>query len=82
MPRENYCRCCGENKGHNFETCKNLTAMRKIILTQDGETRGWIERAKVAEVKADQVDELIAARDFIARIVLVLTEALEAKRSK
>jgi len=77
--RKNYCRACGENKGHNFSTCKNVNGLRKIIVSQDGQIESGLDlqaRLKRAETLARDYE--ITAR-FYQRIIEKLCEVKESK---
>ncbi len=73
--RKTYCRICGENKGHNFDACKNISGMRKIIRSQDEE----LGKALVRAGRAEQAERVSACNTQV-RILNALLDLAEVRR--
>ncbi len=74
---EIYCRACGANKGHNFDGCKNYSALRKIIKIQDTESDGYIAQIRA---KKEINEELVKAQNnlnFTSRILACIINLYE-----
>lgn len=58
--KREYCRFCGENKGHSTEKCQNLKEIKKILANQDSALERYLQRATTAE------DDLKKSRSEVA----------------
>ena len=78
--RTNYCRVCGENKGHTFKECKNISGLRKVIALQDAERENLHAEANRLRQIDKKLDERIAENSLLHRILFSLLELVELKR--
>jgi hypothetical protein len=77
-----YCRCCGANKGHNFDKCENFREMRDIMKNQDGQIGDTMQlTARISELEKDRNRWEQATRGA-DRLVSILVDAYERLRSK
>lgn len=82
MKTNQYCIACGSDKGHNFSGCKNVSAMRKIILDQDSETQSALDRALRAEEQLSEAARWEDTAHFQMRVIEALLDGAEATRQK
>jgi hypothetical protein len=76
-----YCRACGENKGHSFHECKNISGLRSIIKSQDLEIDGYLGRLKQEEERSKLLSQLQTNYDFLTRNSLALLDLVEFYRA-
>ncbi len=83
MPKkEQYCRCCGSEVDHTFQTCTNVNAMRRIILDQDVESKSYLDRALDLEVAVKQIPQLKSTSEVHSRIIHALLDLVEFNREE
>lgn len=80
--REQYCRACGQNKGHSFSTCKNVSSLRSIILSQDNETKGYQGEMERMKATVSRVPALETSLALYQRLLDSLLELCELKRNQ
>lgn len=77
MSKPQYCRACGENKGHSFMACKNASGMRDIIMSQDDEIEELQGRVETLYTNSQAAENLQQQLDFTARVLAVLVANAE-----
>jgi hypothetical protein len=78
--RRTFCRACGENKGHNFGSCKNAAAIRRIVQSQDTEIQGLLCRAEVAEKEAKDGAGIRESFNVQVRLIHMLLDLWERRK--
>lgn len=82
--KREYCRFCGENKGHSTAKCRNLKEIKKILADQDSELERYLQMA--ADAKDDlkksraEVEELRAGLGMQGRMLSALLDLAELQR--
>jgi hypothetical protein len=60
MTTTNYCRFCGQGKGHTTSKCNNAREMRKAIANQDCVIKEFLDRADKAESEIEPLKKSLA----------------------
>lgn len=82
--KSQYCRFCGENKGHATARCQNLKEIKKILADQDSELERYLQRATTAEddlkKSRAEVEDLRAGLGMQGRMLSALLDLAELQR--
>ena len=77
-----YCRHCGENKGHATSGCKNVAAIKRTLACTDAELNSATERIKTLRLQSERVAEIEESKRFLYKVSLALLDLAALRREQ